>query len=270
MVCPVNCKTRAWINIATIRDDEMVYSRALINSGTISDNSTHMARDEYSLTATLYDYCLTPLLKKFRTDISTVIQHRGHRRVLDVCCGTGDQLRLLESETKELIGIDNSEAMLARARRNCGEHTVLILKDATQLDFPEDRFDCAILSFALHDKHPTQRDLIFSQARKVVAQGGSLIVTDYSKETSGIKGFLLGDILIPVIERLAGKDHYRNYLSWQRDGGIETFLQQRSDRVDIISRRFGGSVFCCAVTIDDDYKTYQKHLALLDKSLSLS
>ncbi|MBT8330030.1 MAG: class I SAM-dependent methyltransferase [Desulfofustis sp.] len=229
-----------------------------------------MTIDEYSLTAILYDNCLTPLLKAFRTDIRTLIQHRGHRRVLDICCGTGDQLRLLESGTLELAGIDNSEAMLARARKNCGEHTTLELADATQLDFPAGHFDCAILSFALHDKHPTQRDLIFSNARKVVAQGGSLIVTDYSKDPSGFKGFLLGDILIPVVERLAGRDHYLNYLSWQRNGGIEAFLQQRSDSVDIISRRFGGSVFCCAVAIDDDIKTYQKHLALLHKSFSPS
>ena len=227
-----------------------------------------MTIDEYSLTATLYDHCLTPLLKAFRTDIRTVIQYRGHRRILDICCGTGDQLRSLEPGVEELVGIDNSEAMLARARKNCGEHTALYLRDATQLDFSAGYFDCAILSFALHDKHPTQRDLIFSNAKKVVAQGGTLIVTDYGKNPSGAKGFLLGDFLIPVIERLAGKDHYHNYLSWQRDGGIESFLQKRSDRVDVISRRFGGSVYCCAVSVDDDLKTYRKHLVLLNKSLS--
>ena len=227
-----------------------------------------MAFDEYRFSATLYDHCLTPLLKKFRKDISTVIQHRRHRRILDICCGTGDQLRLLESRTEELVGIDNSEAMLARARKNCSEHTVLLSTDATQLNFSAGYFDCAILSFALHDKHPTQRDLIYSNARKVVGQGGSLIVTDYSAEPTGVKGFLLGNVLIPVVERLAGKDHYRNYLSWQRDGGIESFLQQRGSRIDIISRRFGGSVFCCVVAIDDDVQTYQKHLALLNKSLS--
>lgn len=229
-----------------------------------------MTIDEYGLMATLYDHCLTPLLKGFRTDIRTVIQHRGHRRILDICCGTGDQLRILEPGTEELVGIDNSEAMLARARKKCAEDTALYMTDATQLDFSTGHFDCAILSFALHDKHPTQRDLIFSNAKKVVAQGGSLIVTDYSKAPSGAKGFLLGDFLIPVVERLAGKDHYRNYLSWQQGGGIETFLQQRSDRVDVISRRFGGSVFCCAVSVDDDLKAYQKHLALLNKSLSPS
>jgi demethylmenaquinone methyltransferase/2-methoxy-6-polyprenyl-1,4-benzoquinol methylase len=251
--------------------DELVLNWASIEQRQeILDSSTHMTIDEYSFTANLYDHCLTPLLKSFRTDIKTVVQHRGHRRILDICCGTGDQLRLLESGAEELVGIDNSAAMLARARKKCGEHTALHLTDATQLEFPAGYFDCAILSFALHDKHPTQRDLIFSNAKKVVSQGGSLIVTDYGNTPVGVKGFLLGDFLIPVVERLAGRDHYLNYLSWQRDGGIETFLQQRNDTIRIISRRFGGSVFCCVVSVDDDLKTYQKHLALLNKSLSPS
>jgi demethylmenaquinone methyltransferase/2-methoxy-6-polyprenyl-1,4-benzoquinol methylase len=95
-----------------------------------------------------------------------------------------------------------------------------------------------------------------------------MIVTDYGTNPTGAKGFLLGGIVIPVVERMAGRDHYLNYLSWQRAGAIETFLQQRSDTVEIISRRFGGTVLCCALSIDDDLKTYQKHLALLHKSLS--
>ena len=251
--------------------DELVLNWASIEQRQeILGGSDQMTLDEYSLTATIYDHCLTPLLKAFRTDIRTVVQHRGHRRILDICCGTGDQLRILESGAEELVGIDNSEAMLTRARKKCGKHTALYLTDATQLEFAAGYFDCAILSFALHDKHPTQREMIYANAKKVVAQGGSLIVTDYSKESIGVKGCLLGDFVIPVIERLAGRDHYLNYLSWQRGGGIETFLQQRSDTVDIISRRFGGSVFCCAVSVDDDLKTYQKHMALLNKSFSPS
>ena len=224
--------------------------------------------DEYGPSAALYDRCLNPLLKPLRVDIRTFIQHREHRRILDICCGTGDQLKLLETVAEQLVGIDNSAAMLARARKNCSEHVALHLADATQLDFPAGSFDCAILSFALHDKHQTQRGQIFSNARKVLVQGGSLIVTDYCKSSSGLKGIVLGDILIPLVERLAGRNHYLNYLSWQRDGGIEGFLQQRNTTVDIISRKFGGSVFCCVVSIDDEFRNYQKQLELLNRTFS--
>lgn len=226
--------------------------------------------DQYGSSAALYDRCLTPLLKTLREDIRIYIQHRGHRKILDLCCGTGDQLKLLEKGAEELVGIDNSVSMLARARDNCSEQVALHLVDASQLDFPSGYFDCAIISFALHEKHPTLRDLIFFNARKVVRQGGSLIITDYSKSPPGVKGFVLGDIMIPVVERLAGRNHYLNYLNWMRAGGIEGFLQQRNQTVDIISRRFGGSVFCCGVSIDDDIRTYQKHLDLLNRTFSPS
>jgi hypothetical protein len=55
-----------------------------------------------------------------------------------------------------------------------------------------------------------------------------------------------------------------------RAGGIEGFLQQRNQTADIISRRFGGSVISCGVSIDDESRTYQKHLALLNKTFSPS
>jgi len=222
--------------------------------------------DDYNSSATLYDRCLTPFLKPLRTDIRTFIQHRGYRRIIDICCGTGDQLQLLENGGKELVGIDHSVAMLARARRNCSENVALHLVDAEQLDFPSGYFDCAVVSFALHEKHQTLRDLIFTNGRKVVRQGGSMIITDFSQGSAGIKGFLLGDMLFPVIERLAGRSHYLNYLSWMREGGIEGFLQQRRQTVEVISRRFGGSVYCCAVSVDDDIQTYHKHLALLNRT----
>lgn len=223
--------------------------------------------DEYGFTATLYDRCLTPLLSALRIDIRTFIQYRGYHRIIDICCGTGDQLQLLENGAEELVGIDNSVAMLAKARQNCSDNVALHLVEAEQLDFPPRYFDCAIVSFALHEKHQTLGDLIFSNAKRIVKQGGSIIITDYSRSSTGLKGFLLGDILIPVVERLAGRPHYLNYLSWKRDGGIEGFLQkQRQTKVDVISRRFGGTVFCCAVSVDDDTQTYQKHLALLNRA----
>lgn len=224
--------------------------------------------DEYRSTAAFYDRCLTPLLKQLRTDIRTFIQHKGYRRIIDICCGTGDQLRLLENGSGELVGVDNSVTMLARARENCSDDVVLHLIDAEQLTFPDGYFDCGIISFSLHEKHETRRDLIYSNGRKIIRQGGALIVCDYSNSPSGLKGFILGNLVIPVVERMAGRPHYLNYLSWMRAGGLESFLQQRRQTTDIISRRYGGAVISCAVAIDDDLQSYENHIALLNRSLS--
>lgn len=223
--------------------------------------------DDYRSTAAFYDRCLTPLLNRMRADIRTYVQHRGYRKIIDICCGTGDQLQLLENSADELVGIDNSPAMLARARQNCSDNVALHLADAEQLEFPDGYFDCSIISFSLHEKHETIRDLIFSSARRVIRQGGSLIVCDYSGNPSGFKGFFLGNLIIPIIERFAGRLHYRNYLSWMRHGGLEIFLQHHHQTADIISRRFGTAALCCAVARDDELRAYRKHIALLNQSL---
>jgi ubiquinone/menaquinone biosynthesis C-methylase UbiE len=226
--------------------------------------------DEYKSTAFFYDRCLTPLLKELRTDICTYIHHRGYRRIIDICCGTGDQLKLLENDAVELVGVDNSVSMLARARRNCSDAVMLQLADAEQVEFPDHHFDCGIISFSLHEKHASLRDIIYTNCRKMIRQGGSLIVSDYRTACSGVKGHLLANFLIPVIERFAGKAHYRNYLSWMRRGGLETFLQDKDENIRIISERFGDTVLCCAVSIDDEARALKKQIELLNQSLPQS
>jgi len=223
--------------------------------------------DEYQSTATFYDRCLTPLLKELRTDICTYIHHKGYRKIIDICCGTGDQLKLLEHGADLLVGVDNSVSMLARARRNCSDTVALHLADAEQIEFPDGSFDCGIISFSLHEKHESLRDIIYSQSRRLIRQGGSLIVTDYSTDSAGTGGHLLANFVIPIIERFAGKDHYRNYLSWVRQGGLEKFLLDRKQTTRIISQRFGDTVLCCAVSIDDEAQALNKHIALLNQSL---
>lgn len=226
-----------------------------------------MNPDEYQSTAVFYDRILTVLLRPLRVDIRTFIHYRGHRSVIDICCGTGDQLQILEGDAMHLVGVDNSAAMLAKARNRCSDNVVLHLLDAEQMQPPEEPFDCCILVFSLHEKHPTKRQHIFNNARRMVKQGGSLILADHSGNIDGVKGSVIGGFLMPIVERCAGKTHYQNYLDWNRSGGLEGFLDRRNLPVDVISRPFGSAVLCCAVQINDAAQAYNEHIALLNRSL---
>ncbi|RQG93322.1 class I SAM-dependent methyltransferase [Natrarchaeobius halalkaliphilus] len=67
-------------------------------------------------------------------------------RVLDVACGTGTNFRHL-SETIELVGIDISPEMLAKARERRDQLNLdgeLHRMDAQALEFPDDSFDAVI------------------------------------------------------------------------------------------------------------------------------
>jgi len=226
-----------------------------------------MCTDEYRSAAVFYDYVISPLLKGIRQDIRTYINYKGYKRVIDFCCGTGSQLCLLDSPGMSLCGIDNSLAMLEQARRNCSDTVDLHLLDAEHDRIGSESFDCAIISFSLHEKHPAVADTIFKNSRKIIRQGGSLILADYSTVPASLPGKAYGAFLIPFIERLAGTTHNAHYQNWMQKGGLEGFLNKQHSVCEIISRPFAGAALCCAINIDDDIRLKTNSYALLNHAL---
>jgi ubiquinone/menaquinone biosynthesis C-methylase UbiE len=68
--------------------------------------------------------------------------------VLDVGCGAGANLQLLADMGVHVTGLDRSPAMVAAARHKLGRVPVL-LGDATELPFPDDSFDLAVVNTTL-------------------------------------------------------------------------------------------------------------------------
>jgi len=224
--------------------------------------------DDYQRIATIYNKLFSSFLDQLRKDIRTYIFYKRYQRVVDICCGTGEQLRLLDRPGMQLCGIDNSLAMLKVARSSCPEHIQLHLLDAEQSSFAGATFDCAIISLSLHDKHPTVAKTIFSNAYQLVREQGAVIVADYNRPALSISGFFIGKILIPIIEKSAGKPHYNHYSKWMNDGGLERFLERKASSTDIISQTLGGTLLCCAVRKDDSKYVDQQSFGLLQKTIT--
>jgi len=57
-------------------------------------------------------------------DLLALVEHRPNMRVLDLGCGTGELTRELHETlgARATVGVDNSEAMLAKACSGGGEH----------------------------------------------------------------------------------------------------------------------------------------------------
>jgi SAM-dependent methyltransferase len=70
----------------------------------------------------------------------------GVHRVLDVCCGTGRLAAELTDLGYEVVGVDSSPAMLARARRLLGPRATLLHRLLPDLDVPG-TFDAAVSTF---------------------------------------------------------------------------------------------------------------------------
>ena len=71
-------------------------------------------------------------------------------KLLDVSCGTGAVLSLLQHSSLEKYGVDFSEKMIEEARNNIGEDAKLYVASAETMPFAESTFDVVTCSFAFH------------------------------------------------------------------------------------------------------------------------
>ena len=101
-----------------------------------------------------------------------LIQAAGAERVLEVGCGTGHWLPILQGQG-EIIGLDQSMGMLRKAVDQGGKFS-LIQGDADQLPFRSNSFDLVFCVNALHHfKYPS---VFITQAYELLKENGVLAV----------------------------------------------------------------------------------------------
>ena len=175
---------------------------------------------EYQYSAKFYDPLLSPFIRPIRRKVLSLIRKYRYRSILDVCCGTGDQLKLLKQYGIQGEGIDLSEAMLAIAAQ--GKHQASCRhQDATQMHYDDASFDLTMTTFALHEKEHDSAYRIVEEMVRVTSAEGNVLIIDYelSEKTSA-----LSRALIYSIEWFAGGDHYRNFKSYIQKGGLPNLL----------------------------------------------
>jgi SAM-dependent methyltransferase len=72
--------------------------------------------------------------------LDLVAPHAGER-ILDVGCGTGNNLQFFRDKWCSVTGIDSSAEMLKIAREKHGDHAELILAQAEDIPFSDNEFD---------------------------------------------------------------------------------------------------------------------------------
>lgn len=118
------------------------------------------------------------------------------KRVLDLCCGTGDlaiNIARLARGPVELVGLDYSQPMLEiaaqKAERLAPQRKISFVHgDATDLHFPDGYFDCVGISFAF--RNLTYRNPVgekhFAEVLRVLKQGGRYVIIETSQPESRV------------------------------------------------------------------------------------
>lgn len=178
--------------------------------------------DDYVRHARAYDPLTAPLLGDIRDDVCALAQSRHLDFILDMCCGTGYQVLMLRRKGLRAIGLDISAQMLSVGKKKSGTGTVFIEGDASHAPFRGARFAGIIVTLALHEKEREVQHGIMEEAKRLLKQGGRMILVDYT-QPSGIPA-RVAHAAIHLIERAAGGEHYRRFRAYLRNGGLEGLM----------------------------------------------
>ncbi len=175
-----------------------------------------------------YETLVDPLLRDIRKFTSEFSGMKAGDKVIDVCCGTGAQVLEYGRHDIFAIGVDVNPSMLTVATNNRIKQKVesvsFQLADATSLPFPDGYFDYATISLGLHDKEKPVRYIIIAEMKRVLKQGGTLILIDYKVPLPKN----VWAVFARAIEFLAGGSHYQGFKDYLVSGGLEDILKNHS------------------------------------------
>ncbi len=197
-------------------------------------------KSEYDFIAKIYDPVLYLVLKPIRIAVMKLLLKYKEKSILDLCCGTGNQLKLLSRNGfKDLHCLDISNPMLEIARKN--DYRIKIYnEDATKTNFENESFDIVIISFALHEKDRSTQESFIHEAHRLIKKDGLILIVDYNFDNKTPKLVKIG---ISIIERIAGKEHYNNFKGYIRNNGLLSLINK--DKFKLIKahkRLFNGVV----------------------------
>jgi demethylmenaquinone methyltransferase / 2-methoxy-6-polyprenyl-1,4-benzoquinol methylase len=139
---------------------------------------------------------------------------RPGARVLDVCCGTGDLTRALQSrgESADVYGSDFSHPMLLAAQRKC--RSPLFESDALQLPIADASLDLATVAFGFRNLTNYRGGLI--ELRRILKPGGTLAILEFSTPPNallaGVYSFYSRAILPTIGGMISGSKDAYTYL----------------------------------------------------------
>jgi ubiquinone/menaquinone biosynthesis C-methylase UbiE len=152
------------------------------------------------------------------------LQVRPGDSVLELGCGSGALTEILIRRGASVVGVDQSEGMLRRARRRAPLAT-LIRADILEFKCTQ-KFDRVLIAFVLHHMDAEARLFTLTLARNALKPGGLIGVLDWAEpDTAGLR-WALHQLLTAVEPSSA--------LDWI-ESGFDSHLGQ-ADLVSIGSR----------------------------------
>lgn len=132
--------------------------------------------------------------------------------VLDVATGTGDlAIEIQKGTGAQITGLDLSQQMLNVGiekvkKMNLQDKITMMKGDAENLPFEDNKFDAVSVAFGVRNFENLEKGL--SELRRVVKEGGSVYILEFSKVQGPLKPFYMFYFknILPRIGKMISKD----------------------------------------------------------------
>lgn len=184
--------------------------------------------DPYKLFAAGYDFITKGFMRGPREAMLDMCSRHKVGRLLDIGCGTGDFAALARTKGFYAAGVDMSPAMLKQAaKKKKRDNTLpLVFGDGLYPPFKSDSFDALTYSLVLHETS--------SSPEEIVAKGFELaplaVVLEWKIPERNLD--YICSAWVPVIECLAGIEHFKNYRRFISRGGVYGLAERVNARVE--------------------------------------
>ena len=179
--------------------------------------------EDYNFSAYIYDPMLYLVLRPVRKVVLNELMEHKDKAILDLCCGTGNQLKFLSKNGfSNLHCLDLSEAMLRVAQQ--GNYPIKIYhQDAAKTNFEDAVFDVVMLSFAVHEKDRETQESILDEAYRLLKEDAFILIVDFVFDDKTKK---MGSLGIRLIEKMAGGEHYSNFKKYIQNNGLASLVKE--------------------------------------------
>ncbi|MEK6950348.1 MAG: methyltransferase domain-containing protein [Nanoarchaeota archaeon] len=181
-----------------------------------------------------YDFPLFQFwMRGFQRPVLEEVDFSSKGKLLDVSCGTGQLLKALERKNGEkklqLVGVDLSPEMLAKARERVSAAVTLMPGNVHALPFASNSFDYVVSTEAFHHYGDQQKAL--REMMRVAKKGGIVMIVDINFFFHGIHW--LFEHLEPGCQKVNSR---KEMLRLFQEAGLQNIQQRRSFLFAVVTK----------------------------------
>lgn len=170
-----------------------------------------------------------PLYRVLQEQVTLAVEPTRARRVLELGTGTGETASCVLGVLNEatLVGLDESQAMLAEARRKLPRAELRVQR--LQDPLPEGSFDLVFSALAVHHLDESEKADLFKRVSERLLPGGTFVLADLVVPVDP------ADVVVPVEDDYDKPSTVAEVLEWLNAASLEATVRWQEKDLAVIS-----------------------------------